>query len=104
MSDLVRPVSVNVAFFASAAVYVNSPILMKPAQAILKAVFTLSSMIERSSFSVIFSRISFVIGRRFCFLLENYLLPSLMMGAIRGSSKFPRLRRLSMWYNLRAER
>ena len=104
MLDLVRPVSRNVAFFVSAALCVYSPILMKPAQATLKALSTLRSVIERSSSSVIFSRISFVIGRLFRFLQWNSLLPPLMMSIIRWSSKPPRLRRLLMWYNLRPER
>ncbi len=69
MSDLVRPVSANVAFFASAGVYVNSPIPMKPAQATLKAISTLGFVIKRGSSFVIFLKISFVIGRRFHFLL-----------------------------------
>ncbi len=103
MSDLVRLVSANVDFFASAVVYVNPPILMKTTPATLKAASTLRSVIERSSSYVIFSRISFVIERRFCFLLGNSLLLLLMMSAIRGSSKLPRLRCLLMWYDLRAE-
>ena len=77
---------------------------MKAAQATLKAVSTLRSVIERSFSSVIFSRISSVIRKRFCFLLEKSLLPPLMMSAIHVSSKPLRLRRLLMWYGLRAER
>lgn len=69
MSHFVRPVSANVAFLASAAVYVNSSILMKLAPATLNAVSILKSIIERGSSSVIFSRMTFVIGRRFRFLL-----------------------------------
>ena len=99
-----RPVSANVAFYASAAVYVNPSILMKPAKATLKTVSTLRSVIERSSFSVIFSRIPFEIGRRFHFLLGNSFLPPLMISAIRGSPKPPTLRRLLIWYDFKAER
>ena len=61
MSDLVRLVPAKVAFFASVTVYVNSPIFIKLAQAILNVISTLRSLTERCSSSVIFLRIFFVI-------------------------------------------
>lgn len=94
ISKLVRPVSINVAFFVFIIMDVNSPIFMKLAQAILNAVSTLRSAIERGSSSVIFSRMSFIIRKRFHFLLGNSLLMLLMMRVICKSLKSARLRHL----------
>ena len=96
MSDLVSFVLAKVSLLASATVYVISPSLMKPALATLNAVSTLRSVTVGCSSVVISSRIFFVTGRRFIFLLGNNLFPPLMMSAIRGSSKPFRLSRRSM--------
>ena len=76
MSDLVRSIFANIAFFASATIYINSSILIKSAKAILKAISMLNSIIERGLSSIIFSKMSFVIDRRFYFLVWNsFFLP-----------------------------
>ena len=93
MSDLVSFVSAKIDYLASASVYVICPSLMKSAHANLNAGSTLRSMTVRGSSLVISSRIFFVTGKRFLFLLGNNLFPPLMMNVIRGLSKPFRLSR-----------
>lgn len=104
MSNLVRLVSANMASFASVTMYVNFLILIKPTQATLNVVSILRSATKRASSSVIFPRMFFVIRRWFCYLLGNSLLSPLMMRAIHESSKPARLKRLSIWYDLKVKR
>ncbi len=96
ISDLGSFVLVKVDFLASASVYVISPSLIKSANVTLNSVSTMRSVTVRESSLVISSRIFFVTGRRFLFLLGNNLFLPLMMSAIRGSSKPFRLSRQSM--------
>lgn len=64
ISDLLTFVFANEAFFASVAVYVISLILMKPAKLTLNAVLVLRSSTVSGFLSIIFSRMSLVIGKR----------------------------------------
>lgn len=69
MSDLVTLVDENEAFFSSVPVYVISPRRKKLAHATLKAVSMFSLSMLTGWSAVIFSRISFVIGK--CGLLPQ---------------------------------
>lgn len=95
--NLIRPISVNVVFFAFFTIYVNSLILIKLVQAILKVMFILRFVIKRNLSSMIFSKMFFIIKRYFYFLLENSFLLPLMMSAIYGLSKPFKLKHLSIW-------
>lgn len=78
-------------------VYVISPSRKKPAHATLKAVSTFSSSMLIGLSVVIYSSISFVIGKRMAFGLENTLLPPLIMSLMRGVSNAFRLSWRSTW-------
>ncbi len=92
MSEVVTLIAENEVFLSSVPVYVISPKHRKPAHAILNAVSIFSLSTLTGLFLVIFSRMSFVIGKRVAFCCGKSLFPPLIMSAMRAVSKASRLR------------
>ena len=92
MSDLVAWVSTKIDFLHSAAVYVILHRHKKPAHVILEVVLMLysSSIVVDYADAVIFSRMSFVIGRHVDFVLGDKVLPPLIIHARQRLSKTSR--------------